>query len=80
MTSHATNGSKISPLSRNIKAARQAAGLTQRELAIRLGLTDLTVSRWERDFAVPGKDNLSALAYRLGVDIAWLYTDHEEAA
>ena len=40
---------------------REALGMTQRELAERLGVTILTVSRWERGTRRPGDANLEAL-------------------
>lgn len=35
-------------MKRELKSLRVGAGLTQAELAKRLGVTNVTVSRWER--------------------------------
>lgn len=43
----------------NIKAARKAAGVTQTELAERLGVYQKDISRWEKGEVQP---NLSAFA------------------
>ena len=50
-----------------IAALRKAGGLTQRELAERLNVSDKTVSRWERDECAPDLALLPALAEIFGV-------------
>jgi transcriptional regulator with XRE-family HTH domain len=67
-------------IAENIRAARDGAGLTQAELAKRLNMESINVSRWERALVTPNLDNFAALADALGHDIAWFYTDHEAAA
>lgn len=44
-----------------IASLREALGLTQQELAVRLGVNKLTVSRWERGTLRPGAASLAAL-------------------
>jgi DNA-binding transcriptional regulator YiaG len=44
-----------------ITSLREALGLTQQELAVRLGVNKLTVSRWERGALHPGRASLEAL-------------------
>lgn len=65
---------------RNLKAARAAAGLTQRELAYRLDTDPMSVSRWETGRVMPGWARLAALCDALDVAVDWLLTDHEERA
>jgi transcriptional regulator with XRE-family HTH domain len=48
-----------------IKQARRALGLTQEELAHSLGLSVITVSRWERDVQRPSLLDCSKLAKKL---------------
>ena len=36
-----------------VKSLREAAGLTQQQLADELGVTNMTVSRWEREETTP---------------------------
>lgn len=57
-----------------IKAARRAAGLTQAELAKRLGVTPQTVSQYERGLINPKLETLQKFAYALGTDV-WNLTD-----
>lgn len=64
----------------NIRAARDVAGLRQRDLAERLDVDPMLVSKWERGVHTPGAKHFAALALALGQPIAWFYTDHEEAA
>lgn len=64
----------------NLKAARDAAGLTQLQLASRAGTDPMNISRWERARVMPTTDNLAGVAAALGRDIAWFYTDHTTAA
>lgn len=46
----------------NIKAMREAKGLSQEELAVKLHAVRQTVSKWERGLSVPDADMLIALA------------------
>lgn len=65
---------------RNLKAARAAAQLTQRELAYKLETDAMSVSRWETGRVMPSWPRLAALSEALGVGIDWLLMDHEERA
>ena len=44
-----------------IRRARKAAGLTQRQLADRLGVSNTSVSNWEKDLSRPDADLIQAL-------------------
>lgn len=55
-----------------IKALRTELGLTQRELAERLHITDRAVSKWERGLSAPGIDLLEPLAEILSVSVVEL--------
>lgn len=50
-----------------IAALRRASGMTQRELAERLNVSDKTVSRWERDDGAPDLALIPVLAEIFGV-------------
>lgn len=50
-----------------LAALRKAEGMTQRELAERLGVSDKTVSRWERDDGQPDLSVIPVLAEIFGV-------------
>jgi transcriptional regulator with XRE-family HTH domain len=52
-----------------IKALRLAAGLTQRALATRIGVTTLSVSNWETGRNEPSARQLRAVAEALGVSM-----------
>jgi transcriptional regulator with XRE-family HTH domain len=45
-----------------VRAARRAAGLTQKQLAEALGVEPITVSRWERDVTSPSLPRLRRIA------------------
>lgn len=67
----------------NIRRARHDAGLTQNELALKIGASSLmAVSRWETGTHRPSDDFLVSLSHVLGKDVAWFYTvsDDEVAA
>lgn len=49
----------------NIKAARLAAGMTQKELAEKIGVPYQSVQRWEKGIYKPGTGNLIKLATAL---------------
>lgn len=52
-----------------ISSLRREKGMTQKELADSLGLTDKAVSKWERDVACPDIGTLPRLAELLGVSV-----------
>ena len=54
--------------------AREAAGLSQDELARRLGVEPERVTRWEADTDEPRANRLQMIAGMLGVSLAWLLT------
>lgn len=54
---------------KTIAYLRKRAGLTQRELAARLKVTDKAVSRWERGLGMPDQSLLAALADVLHTDV-----------
>lgn len=57
-----------------IAGARDAAGLTQEELARRLGVRHTTVRAWEDDRTEPRANRLQMLAGLLNVSLMWLLT------
>jgi transcriptional regulator with XRE-family HTH domain len=65
-------------LAGRIRAARQRAGITQRELAERLSVTPGAVGQWETD-GVPSTERLTALAGVLDVSIDWLLGKSSQA-
>lgn len=44
-----------------IKSRRTALGMTQEELAKKMGVSHITVSRWERGEALPSPKNVKAM-------------------
>jgi transcriptional regulator with XRE-family HTH domain len=65
-------GTALREVMRRVAAARTAAGLSQRELADRIGTTQAALSNWEVGRRRPGLAELVALADALGRDLAWL--------
>ena len=60
---------RMEDVGRRISLMRKNAGLTQMELANRLGISYQAVSNWERGIAMPDISNLGALAGELGVTV-----------
>ncbi|KAB7613919.1 helix-turn-helix transcriptional regulator [Amylibacter sp. SFDW26] len=60
---------KETPLSREIFAKRKSSGLTQQELARRVGATARTVGRWENMGVVPQVHHIIALRRELQIGI-----------
>ena len=54
---------------------RDRAGLSQMELAERLGVSRQAVSRWESGDTTPTMDKLKSLARIYGVSLDWLCSD-----
>ena len=59
-------------LAKNIHALRQAKGLTQNDLAIKLNVVRQTVSKWERGLSVPDAQLLIELADALDTTVPTL--------
>ena len=55
-----------------ISQKRKEKGMTQLELAQKMGVTDKAVSKWERDLSCPDINSLPVLAETLGVSISEL--------
>lgn len=53
-----------------IRRLRRELGLTQLQLADRLGVSDKAVSKWERGLGSPEVSTLPRLSQVLGVDLA----------
>jgi transcriptional regulator with XRE-family HTH domain len=63
-----------------VAGAREAAGLTQAELARKLGVRKDTILAWEEDRSEPRANKLSMLAGVLNVSIVWLLTGEGDGA
>lgn len=61
-----------------IKAKRKAMGLSQEDLAEKLGVTRQAVSKWEMDRAQPTMTNLRELARVFSVDMAYFIGEDEK--
>ncbi len=57
-----------------VAAGREALGLTEEELARRLGVKIKTVRAWEQDLSEPRANKLQMLAGVLNVSFRWLLT------
>lgn len=67
----------MSSLSRRLTQARDAAGLTNKEVAQRLGLDESTVSLWMNGKRTPRVENLQKLAAELDVEMSELWQGEE---
>ena len=61
-----------------VAAAREAATMSQAQLARRLGIKQSTLKSWEDDLSEPRANRLSMLAGLLGVSISWLISGQGE--
>lgn len=57
-----------------VAAAREALGMTDADLARRLGIKQKTVQAWEQDTAEPRANRLQMLSGVLNVSLRWLLT------
>ena len=57
-----------------LAAAREAAGLSQKDLAQKLGVKMTTIEAWENDTAEPRANRLSIMSGILNVTLRWLLT------
>jgi transcriptional regulator with XRE-family HTH domain len=63
---------------RLIREARRLVGLTQSELARRLGTTQSAVSNWERDRDVPRVDTLARILEACGFEADITFRRHDD--
>ena len=56
-------------LNENIKKLRKSKGLSQEELAVKLGVVRQTVSKWEKGLSVPDSEMLIKLAEELNTTV-----------
>ncbi len=62
-----------------IAELRKQQGMTQLELAEKMGVTDKAVSKWERDLSCPDINSLPTLAEVLGASVEELMQTKKEA-
>lgn len=61
-----------------LAGAREAAGMTQGQLARRLGVKVATLRKWEDDLSEPRANRLQMLSRLLDVSLRWLMTAEGE--
>ena len=61
-----------------LEAARESCGMSQTELAQRLGVRDTTIISWEADAWEPRGNRLQMLAGMLNVSLMWLLSGRGE--
>ena len=72
-------GKNASPVGRQIRAARQRAGLSQERLAEHLHVTRQAISNWESGKSLPDLETLKTLAEVLSVPIEQLIYEDRPA-
>ena len=63
-----------------IREARRALGLTQEELAHRVGVSRSAIAQWETDRTGKVRGNLARVAAVLGVSVGYLLTGDSQSA
>jgi len=71
---HTWYSADVATFGDRLAGAREAAGLTQEDLAQRLGVRLTTLQNWEEDLAEPRGNRLQMLAGMLNVSLTWLLT------
>ncbi len=61
-----------------LAGAREAAGMSQKDLAKRLGVKVKTLSAWENDLTEPRANRLQLMSGLLSVSLGWLLTGEGE--
>ena len=67
-------GDGAATLGDRLVAARNAAGLSQIDLATQIGVKAVTLDAWENDWKEPRANRLQMLTGMLGVSLRWLLT------
>jgi transcriptional regulator with XRE-family HTH domain len=63
---------------KNIAAQRQRLGISQKELAVRLGITQDAMNRMEKGIIAPKMSRLPDLATALTCTVPFLFRSHDE--
>jgi len=61
--------------SKKLKMAREAKGYSQKQLGMRVGLSDKSISMYEKGTVYPPISNLFKIAEALGKDICYFLKD-----
>lgn len=61
-----------------LAGARDGAGLSQKELARRIGVKTKTLAAWENDLSEPRANRLQMISGLLNVSLGWLLTGEGE--
>ncbi|MEZ5888089.1 MAG: helix-turn-helix domain-containing protein [Paracoccaceae bacterium] len=69
---------EIATLGDRLAAAREGQGMSEADVAQRLGVRVKTVRQWEADASEPRSNRLQMLAGLLGVSLRWLMTGEGE--
>lgn len=69
---------ELATLGDRLTGAREAAGLTQKELATKVGVKLETVRAWENDIKEPRANRLQMLSGILGVSLQWILSGQGE--
>jgi transcriptional regulator with XRE-family HTH domain len=67
-----------STIGKRIRTAREIAGMSQEQLALRLDVTQLELSGWERGKRDLPVRKLRGLAVSMGVSVEWLLMESDE--
>lgn len=67
-------------IGKRIKAAREAAGLSAKELADKIGISQTRLSNWEQGINRPMADHIAVIASALGVSTDTLLGTTSQAA
>jgi transcriptional regulator with XRE-family HTH domain len=67
-------------LGQRIKLAREREGLTQAQVAKKLGVSRGAIGQWETDRGAPATGRLGTLAEYLGISLDWLLAGPPQAA
>lgn len=73
-------GLDVSETGQNIRQYRKMAGLTQAELAEKVGISTMSVRRYESGERIASRELIGAIAAALGVDAYSLYSFEQASA
>lgn len=74
---HPQRGCERMPYGKRIRAARKATGITQKQLAEKIGVAEITIQQYERGIRTPKVDTLQRIAAALETSIDSLLNGEE---